>query len=385
MNQKINKKLIFFNIEPWKVVYDDRFLLKQLEEKGFCIEYVWIGPMVGLLADIPSRGCETIPKSWREVQYIIDCYENRDAILISLTNVFAPCLRLFRILGNAKQKTVAYYNVGSMRLPIQKNSTKHRLKLLFNPVRVKNYFIHKSVSLLRKTGYLKDFDYAVTQGTQNINSENRLISNNTQKISIIDYDIERFNKAVILEEYNDGKYIVFIDAYMPFHPDFNVIAQRHIDAKRYFKSINNYLRRVEDKYSLPVIVAAHPSATKYHEYNYFDGRPVLFGKTAELCKSCAWAINHLSTAITFLITQHKPIRFITTNELVDKYGVSAALTYSDFFKSPLVNIDTEDADISVPIVYDDLYDDFINKFLYTKDEVGKTSVDLLSKALLNIK
>ena len=33
-------KLFFFNIEPWKEVYNDRFLLKQLQEKGFPIEYV---------------------------------------------------------------------------------------------------------------------------------------------------------------------------------------------------------------------------------------------------------------------------------------------------------------------------------------------------------
>ena len=30
-------KLFFFNIEPWKEVYNDRFLLKQLQEKGFPI------------------------------------------------------------------------------------------------------------------------------------------------------------------------------------------------------------------------------------------------------------------------------------------------------------------------------------------------------------
>ena len=93
---------------------------------------------------------------------------------------------------------------------------------------------------------------------------------------------------------------------------------------------------MEDKYGLPVVIAAHPSAQKYHEHNYFDGRPVLFGKTAELCKGCAWAINHLSTAITFLIIQHKPIKFITTDEVVNKYGIAAELSYSSFFQSPLV-------------------------------------------------
>ena len=46
-------KLFFFNIEPWKEVYNDRFLLKQLQEKGFPIEYVWIGPLVGLLSNVP--------------------------------------------------------------------------------------------------------------------------------------------------------------------------------------------------------------------------------------------------------------------------------------------------------------------------------------------
>lgn len=188
-----------------------------------------------------------------------------------------------------------------------------------------------------------------------------------------------------MERYNDRKYIVFIDAYMPFHPDFELTASGHIDPEQYFKSVNNYLKRVEDKYGLPVVIAAHPSAQKYHEHNYFDGRSVLFGKTAELCKGCAWAINHLSTAITFLIIQHKPIKFITTDEVVNKYGIAAELSYSSFFQSPLVNIDAEDADISVPVVFDSVYDEFIDKYLYTKDEIGKASADLLSEALLKIK
>lgn len=97
-------KLFFFNIEPWKEVYNDRFLLKQLQEKGFPIEYVWIGPLVGLLSNVSSKGCETIPKSWKEIQRIINLDRNKDAILISLMPVFAPCLKLFRILSKAKQK-----------------------------------------------------------------------------------------------------------------------------------------------------------------------------------------------------------------------------------------------------------------------------------------
>lgn len=100
-------KLFFFNIEPWKEVYNDRFLLKQLQEKGFPIEYVWIGPLVGLLSNVPSKGCETIPKSWKEIQRIINLDRNKDAILISLMPVFAPCLKLFRILSKAKQKMLA--------------------------------------------------------------------------------------------------------------------------------------------------------------------------------------------------------------------------------------------------------------------------------------
>ena len=104
-----------------------------------------------------------------------------------------------------------------------------------------------------------------------------------------------------------------------------------------------------------------------------------------MCKGCAWAINHLSTAITFLIIQHKPIKFITTDEVVNKYGIAAELSYSSFFQSPLVNIDAEDADICVPVVFDSVYDEFIDKYLYTKDEIGKASADLLSEALLKIK
>lgn len=91
-----------------------------MQEKGFPIEYVWIGPLVGLLSNVPSKGCETIPKSWKEIQRIINLDRNKDAILISLMPVFAPCLKLFRILSKAKQKNVGYFNIGSMHLPLPK-------------------------------------------------------------------------------------------------------------------------------------------------------------------------------------------------------------------------------------------------------------------------
>ena len=102
----------------------------------------------------------------------------------------------------------------------------------------------------------------MTQGVHSINSASQLISDKTQKITIVDYDIEHFNKVDKMERYNDRKYIVFIDAYMPFHPDFELTASGHIDPEQYFKSVNNYLKRVEDKYGLPVVIAAHPSAQK---------------------------------------------------------------------------------------------------------------------------
>ena len=87
-------KLFFFNIEPWKEVYNDRFLLKQLQEKGFPIEYVWIGPLVGLLSNVPSKGCETIPKSWKEIQRIINLDRNKQNKKMLAISILEVCICL---------------------------------------------------------------------------------------------------------------------------------------------------------------------------------------------------------------------------------------------------------------------------------------------------
>ena len=137
------------------------------------------------------------------------------------------------------------------------------------------------------------------------------VSNNTIMVPFNsgDYNnsiLHKSNTTPIIE----GCYIVFIDQYIPFHNDVQTLSLSCRGEKQYYRYVNEYLSKIEKKYDCPVVIAAHPSAQKYHEHNYFNGRKIYFSNTASLIENCKGAITHDSTAISFAVLFEKPIILI---------------------------------------------------------------------------
>jgi hypothetical protein len=114
-----------------------------------------------------------------------------------------------------------------------------------------------------------------------------------------------------------NKYILFLDEYLPLHPDTILLGIKTIKPNDYYPELNKYFDFVEKKYGLPVIIAAHPKALKYHDKNYFNGRQVLFNQTAALTKDALFVIAHDSTSVNYPIYFNKKIHFITSNNIMN--------------------------------------------------------------------
>lgn len=137
--------------------------------------------------------------------------------------------------------------------------------------------------------------------------------------------------------------VVFIDQYMPFHNDFAIRGLDNIDAETYYSTLNRFFYYIEQQYGCRVVICAHPSATKYSEKDFFEGREVIYNDTANQVAQSIGVIAHYSTAISFPVIFSKPIIFITTDEIESKYATLSKypLLFSKELNSQFANIDCE--------------------------------------------
>jgi hypothetical protein len=109
---------------------------------------------------------------------------------------------------------------------------------------------------------------------------------------------------------------VFLDQFMPFHPDPILIGNEpFINADRYYKHLNAFFDLVETKSNLKVIIAAHPRSHYDKLPDYFRGRKCLKGETVGLIRECQLVIGHNTTALNFASLFYKPTIFITLSDL----------------------------------------------------------------------
>lgn len=182
----------------------------------------------------------------------------------------------------------------------------------------------------------------------------------------LDYDLylhELSNPAKV-----DNELGVFLDEYLPFHPDFiRSGSAAPATPDKYYPSICKFFDLIENKLGVNVLIAAHPRSRYDDHPDYFGGRLVIRGKTVELVKRSKFVIAHDSTSINFAVLFRKPIIFITSNQL--KQGLmrlNVEAFASQFGKKP-INLDESisinwEKELSVnEIIYLNYENNFIKK------------------------
>ncbi|WP_292369148.1 hypothetical protein [Methanoregula sp. UBA64] len=130
----------------------------------------------------------------------------------------------------------------------------------------------------------------------------------------LDYD--RFlmeNKQNLRDDILKG---VFLDDYLPFHPDFNYMGIEYpITPEEYYPKICAFFSRLEHELNCKITIAAHPRSHYDELPDYFEGRPIIKGNTVQLVRDSQYVITHMSTALNFAILYQKPIIFVTMDKL----------------------------------------------------------------------
>ena len=111
-------------------------------------------------------------------------------------------------------------------------------------------------------------------------------------------------------------YIVFVDEYLPFHPD-GIKTGFHLEPKQYYKSLRMLFEELQKATGKKVVIAAHPKADYNDERSWcYEGFDVFQFKTAEMIlHSDAAILEYACLAKSMVVTYEKPSLFITTDEL----------------------------------------------------------------------
>lgn len=114
---------------------------------------------------------------------------------------------------------------------------------------------------------------------------------------------------------NDGT-AVFLDEYLPFHSDYLYAGGRPFTtAQEYYPYLCRFFARIENAAGVKVVIAAHPRS-RYEEHpDYFGGRQIIKGKTAQLVRDSNFVIAHVSTAINYAVLFKKPVIFVSTDSV----------------------------------------------------------------------
>lgn len=265
-----------------------------------------------------------------------------------------------------------------------------RLKKIVNINALINYLGNFYCLFLKKHNLISCYTVVFRAGELGTTTIGRGFWYDEKKSKIVDvnsFDFENFISSKKNNRIIENKYCLYLDEYLPFHPDFDLLDVKKIDPNNFYATLNRFFDKLESENGIEVVIAAHPKAYKYNSHNYFNNRKVLFNETSTLSRDAEFIIAHNSSSINFAVLNHKPLISILTNDIINEMNM-----YSIYIKlvsistgSNLINIDDNSIiDINIPIVDDKKYNDFKYFILTSKNSEHLISYEIFIETILNL-
>lgn len=135
----------------------------------------------------------------------------------------------------------------------------------------------------------------------------------------------------------DGRYCLWLDSYIPYHPDLAGM-DIQIDAGQYYSSLRKFFHWVEDTFGVRVVVSAHPRSDYLSHPEAYEGFEVIKYHTCMLARDAEFIITSSSTSFLYAVAYLKPMVFIYNNEMEKKIPFHIAFIQnvcSQFHKTPI--------------------------------------------------
>lgn len=314
-------KIIFFVETPFNRRDYGRYGIEILQKNGFDVE-AWDFSRF-LRPRAPQRAAESDSANWDGHKQFQSGREACDAIAALTPSCFVVCIvayrlrsfSLYRALSRAPvryciEMTNVIPGVGAVGNPksvlarIGQSSPSQLLDAFFSRVPFRWLGI-RPAALLLAGGTCSERKVPAYPGDR----ETR-----TLWAHKLDYDVylnERDRPVPV-----DAKLGVFLDEYLPFHPDYDRLGLTAFSsADAYYPALRRFFDFLEREQGVRIVIAAHPHSRYGDHPDYFGGRPVLKGQTLELARKAGFVIAHSSTALNFAVLFRKPVVFVTTDSL----------------------------------------------------------------------
>ena len=318
------QKVIYISYLPLtkKRYYD--FYLDFLSENGKDIEYWDLGnlyfPNLNLqLKDTVDLSYVKRFHSLKNMDIALRQQDINNTLFIVMITYEGRVISLFRLLTIHKCK-LAFFARGMY--PIPPNNITNKLKRILKKIEVikiikyfQNYFQNIIAYSYKQFGLVKTYDIvfqAGSQGSMTIGVGQNFDIKKSRIVNINYFDFDKYLQHKTGKPIVDGPYCVFLDEYLPFHPDDLMLNNKSIPAEPYYMELNKFFDMIERKMHLKVVIAAHPKASGYEKENPFCGREIFFDKSCELVRDTRFAMSHHSTSISFPILFNKPLLFLTS-------------------------------------------------------------------------
>lgn len=363
------KRIVFMIPHPPPVDFARKFFVPELKAAGFEVCLWNIGPLMDLDLSVEANveGMHyTRITSLSGLRANISQADAPTTVFVPQITRSGRSFSVYFVLGLAKVKTAFF---GRGYLPFISQPRKQGRFFLNKLRRAHNFglllrFVWESV-LSRLLPVVKVYDVAFTAGR----IAERLHANDAAALAPIHhFDIDQMRSDTAPAEMSN-RYAVFLDDYLPLHPDFNIGNIGHIEAAPYYKMLNDYFSWAEQTLGLHIVIAAHPKAQ--YASNPFGGRDIFFGKTQRLVRDAALVFAHGSTAISFAVMYEKPLCLLVSEAIrtVHFPEYNQMLKTVELLGCPLQDIEHDRAPESLVVaVAHDKYREFYREFLSNTDD-----------------
>ncbi len=321
------EKVIYIRYMPLTAkIYSD-FYMQETEKAGLQVEYWDITALFfksdSFLEDSSDLTNTKILSSYKELESALKLEPHLSGVLfISIMTFEGRIIKLYELLTKYNCILGVFGRNMFPLAPIPRTffGVLKRIKLST----VLNHLKGRKLIGLMNEGKIKKYDVAFLGGSFGWQGIGRISLDDLKDTEQVKVNSDAYDNYLLLKDQKNNaseKYILFLDEYLPLHPDTVLFNIKNVKAEDYYPELNNYFNRVEKQFGLPVVVAAHPKAIRYKTEDFFNGRKVVFNQTAQLTKEAFFVLAHDTTSINYPIAFGKKIHFITSTNILN--GISS--------------------------------------------------------------
>lgn len=314
------KKIVYFVSAPFSDRDYERFGIETVQKNGYEIEVWDFSSFLGFERAEYSGGSNRhglkMYKRFSNMKDVVCQIRNlkKDCMVILLLSYIYESYPVFRAISRGGLSyALVYYNFPSHHMEKSKGFIR----------KMRNFSFAKLFNLLfaRYIPYwtvgIKPAKLFMSLGGESRLDKSRLPLNKDTTVIFshyFDYDIylKELQKPAVL----DKRAGVFLDTFLPFHPDFG--PEPVIDPDEYYPRLCKFFDLLEKEHQIKIIIAAHPRSNYETRRDYFGGRKVAKGKTAELVRNSGLVISQESASVSFAVLFEKPVIFVTFEKLRGK-------------------------------------------------------------------